>query len=50
MNKTIYLKCGAHSKVNESRVFLKDVAELYCEEKAIEHKAKTMLVAKLKKP
>lgn len=50
MNKTIYLKCSAHSKVNESRVFLKDVAELYCEEKSIEHKAKTMLVAKLKKP
>ena len=49
MNKTIYLKCSAHSKVKESRVFLKDVAEVYCEEQTIADKAKTIVITKLKK-
>ncbi len=49
MNKTIYLKCKEHSKVKESKVHLKDVAEVYCEDKAVLDKVKTIPITKLKK-
>lgn len=49
MNKTIFLKCNEHSKVSESKVHLKDVAEVYCEDKSVADRAKTVLVTKLKK-
>ncbi len=49
MNKTIYLKCNEHSKVQTSKVLLKDVAEVYCEDKTVLDKAKTISITKLKK-
>ena len=49
MNKTIYLKCSAHRKVKESIVLLKDVAEVYCDEKSVADRAKSIHVMKLKK-
>lgn len=49
MNKMVFLKCNEHSKVSESKVHLKDVAEVYCEDASVANRAKTVLVAKLKK-
>ena len=49
MNKTIYVKCKAHAKVNQDKVFLKDVAEVYCADVMLANKAKVVSVTKLKK-
>lgn len=49
MDKTIYLKCSPHSKVKESSVFVKDVAEVFCDEKSVADKVKSIRVTKLKK-
>ncbi|MBR2038687.1 MAG: stage V sporulation protein AA [Lachnospiraceae bacterium] len=49
MVKTIYVKCDSHSKVNQDKVYLKDVAEVYCADSTLAAKAKTVLVSHLKK-
>ena len=49
MDKTIFLKCSKHSKVNQGKVVLKDVAEVYCADAALANKAKVVTVTHLKK-
>ena len=49
MNKTIYVKCDGHSKVNQDKVYLKDVAEVYCADATIAAKAKSTVISHLKK-
>ena len=49
MNKTIYVKCDGHSKVNQDKVYLKDVAEVYCADATIAGKAKSTVISHLKK-
>ena len=49
MNKTIYVKYDDHSKVNQDKVYLKDVAEVYCADAAIAAKAKSTVISHLKK-
>ena len=49
MNKTIYLKCTSHSKVNRGKVVLKDIAEIYCAEASLKNKASTICVTHLPK-
>lgn len=49
MDKTIYLKCSGHSKVNQGKVILKDVAEVYCADKTLANKAKVATVTHLQK-
>lgn len=49
MVKTVYVKCDGHSKVNQDKVYLKDVAEVYCADSTLAAKAKTVLVSHLKK-
>ena len=49
MNKTIYVKCDSHSKVKQGKVYLKDVAEVYCTDASLLGKAKTVLISHLKK-
>lgn len=50
MNQTVFLKCNDHSKVEEKNVYVKDVAEVYCEDKEVSEKVKMIIVTKLKKP
>lgn len=49
MNKTVYLKCDSHSKVNQGKVMLKDVAEIFCAEASLKNKASTVTVTRLQK-
>ena len=49
MKKTVYIKCDSHSKVNQDKVYLKDVAEIYCDDKALLSKAKWVVIYHLKK-
>lgn len=49
MGKTIYVKCDSHSKVNQDKVYLKDVAEVYCADTTLAAKAKTVVISHLKK-
>ena len=49
MNRTVFIKCGQHAKVNQNKVQLKDVAEVYCEDSSLANKAKAASVTKLKK-
>lgn len=49
MNKTIYLKCNSHSRVKQNKAYVKDVAEVYCEDRALANKAKLVLATHLKK-
>lgn len=49
MDKTIFLKCSGHVKVNQRKAILKDVAEVYCADSALANKAKTVTVTQLKK-
>ncbi len=48
MNKTIYVKCKSHSKVNQNKALLKDVAEVYCTDVNLANKAKVVTVTHLK--
>ena len=49
MDKTIFLKCSSHSKVNQGKVILKDVAEVYCADTNLANKAKVVTITNLKK-
>ncbi len=49
MNQTIYLKCKTHAKVQTAKAYVKDVAEVYCEDSVLANKVKTISVTKLKK-
>ena len=49
MDKTIFIKCDKHSKVNQDKVLLKDVAEVYCAETTFANKAKAVTITHLKK-
>ena len=49
MDKTIFLKCHSHSKVNQGKVILKDVAEVYCSDTNLANKAKVVTITHLKK-
>ena len=49
MDKTIFLKCSSHSKVNQGKVILKDVAEVYCADTNLADKAKVVTITNLKK-
>lgn len=49
MDKTIFIKCKNHVKVTQGKVMLKDVAEVYCADKALANKARTVTVAHLKR-
>lgn len=48
MNRTVFIKCGQHTKVNQNKVELKDVAEVYCEDSDLANRTKTVTVTKLK--
>lgn len=48
MDKTIFIKCDKHSKVNQNKALLKDVAEVYCVDQTIASKAKMVTVTHLK--
>lgn len=48
MNRTIYLKCNSHSKVKQNKAYVKDVAEVYCEDTALANKAKLVVATHLK--
>jgi len=48
VNKTLFIKCKAHAKVNQEKVFLKDVAEVYSADILLANKAKVVSVTKLK--
>lgn len=50
MDKTLYIKASLHVKVTQGKVQLKDVAEIFCPDEKITAKAKTIVVARLKKP
>lgn len=50
MNQEIMLKCSGHVKVNGGSVTLQDIAEVYCMDKGLANKAKTLTIEKLKKP
>lgn len=49
MDRTLFIKCNKHSKVNQNKALLKDVAEVYCADSAIANKAKVVTVIHLKK-
>lgn len=49
MDKTLFIKCDKHSKVNQNKALLKDVAEVYCADQTIANKAKVVTVTHLKK-
>lgn len=49
MNRTIYVKCDSHSKVKQEKVYLKDVAEVYCADEALRKQAESVLISSLKK-
>lgn len=48
MNRCIYIKCNAHAKVACGKVMLKDVAEVYCEDQALQSKARVIPLTGLK--
>lgn len=50
MDKTIFLKCSKHSKVNMDKAVVKDVAEVYCADTTLANKVKVVKVTGLKKP
>lgn len=49
MQETVYLKCNMHSKVQESRVYIKDIAEVYCRDTHIVNKVRSACICHLKK-
>lgn len=49
MDKTIFIKCDKHSKVNQNKALLKDIAEVYCADQTLANKAKVVTVTHLKK-
>jgi stage V sporulation protein AA len=49
MDRAIFIKCGKHAKVNQSKVLLKDVAEVYCADAVLANKAKVVPITHLKK-
>lgn len=49
MGKKVYIKCKAHCKVTQEKVYLKDMAEVYCADAETAGKAKTAVVAHLSK-
>lgn len=49
MNRTVFIKGTKHAKVNQNKVLLKDVAEVYCEDSGLANKAKAVTVTKLKR-
>ena len=49
MDKKIFLKCSGHAKVNQSKVVLKDLAEVYSADKSLANKAKVVTITHLQK-
>ncbi len=49
MDRTLFIKCDRHSKVNQNKALLKDVAEVYCADQTLANKAKVVTVTHLKK-
>lgn len=47
MNKTIYLKCSNHSKVNRGKVVLKDIAEIYSADNSLKNKVSSVSIIRL---
>lgn len=50
MDKTIFLKCSNHVKVNTNKATVKDVAEVYCADNMLANKVKVVTITHLKKP
>lgn len=49
MDKLIYIKCDSHSKVEQDKVYLKDVAEVYSSDVSLAEKTKNVVISHLKK-
>lgn len=49
MDRTIFIKCDKHVKVDQNKVCLKDVAEVYCADSALANKVKVIPITHLKK-
>ncbi len=50
MNRTLYIKCNSHVRINQSKVTVKDLAETFCTDTSLKNKVDSLTVVKLKEP